>query len=1376
MAFKSYGGVVWNGEPTESYHSTTGQMAKLAVAVAAGGAGMYLATKPMADGQRPIDYVAARARLSGNLSPFQILNTFRVPEVLSPFTSMKYKVQGQASMEGVTYWGREYLSNAFQQSDSTYQWLKYTTGLSTEELGKRGITRRMSGAPSSLADAIVWEAADRGSSGSLYSVFGGKYNEGTGRWQGGVKKLLSHDISLQAMSHEVVNPFTQERGVNRIAAGMFAAGDMYSNTGFTESEVLLGRKWDNAAGAWVKKQASFMPVPAAIGDINNLSDLARRTTMVRGVAAFEMDRFNRLISGVADQFLGPKGGAAFKSILGVAPGVRPGPASAMMLRFGGRAALAGGAILAVGQTDWARRQFGMPGQVVASGLVSTGIGFAAGKLGLGPRAAFMASAASFFGQMVLPGFDQGVVQGLATGAVNLDIARANSLNPFNYLRRTLEGFAPGSTDWETGALLAIGGVAASSARIPRRGMSLAQSMLESMGPGRLGLDLADQSVGMVGLANTSVRDLYYQRVSSLGSGLPHSTFGQRRRLMQHLRNDVYKGNRLGMMQDLNSAFYQAEQDLDLYRKANPMNEALERRLRDISAQFGATPNWVGQLRKEAAGFGAQAYYSFFGADLSVDRAFARRIGDMGFKTAGRLGKWASVGLAIFGAHQLLGGGLLGSKETSQDLKDIYGGRKMVAVKSSRWWEAGGTPFEGGETEYYRPHQYHLMMNRVREKGIWGVTEDSISPIGKFFRKNFTYELEERNYWDRPYPISSAAFSDVPIIGGVLSSTIGQLIKPAKIMHAGEWIRPGEGGGLEYGSVFQGSRREPAMALGAHHGIPQNPFGLEAQSSFLSYQFRELEGMTGWAKNVAQQVITGEDQFGTDSPMLADAGMMTSSRVRFWEMQMGGGLFTNEFLRRVLPRYRSEIDRVNPIANNMPSWLPDKFKWGDPYRSIEWGEGRLPGAGYSALHPELRGVDPEAYPLLFRYAILSDVAPLSAEYNMTKKLVYQRRADGQYNQRQVRFMEQVDRQHAEAVSGFADDRMHERAIRLPGSSLTRAAWAGGQQLARGVAAPAEYLVPMGFRPMQKLMGDRAMIEQYEYERMYGTPMAFWDKPWRDWLRPSMYSAMNMMGWEGKPLWRQQADAAGQYFDQLEFLKWAKLREQAELAGDKQAAQQYRWAQANTRAGVNPQGSPMSIYWTLPESERKFFNAFAHASGKDRHRILEMVPADQAHLYKAIWSRMDSGDQSMWAGADNAISDAYMARQEAAVSASMSNQPMPGEDWVGWHEDVDMSDIAVRYVDRTGRELSDYGMWDKQLKKSMQQPMLAGSTDYLFQGLGGSNVGMTMNNQLRYMTGAAGARGHWQVSPWGGMMNSVQVDYNDNRSADITVAMERYLGGY
>ena len=61
-----------------------------------------------------------------------------------------------------------------------------------------------------------------------------------------------------------------------------------------------------------------------------------------------------------------------------------------------------------------------------------------------------------------------------------------------------------------------------------------------------------------------------------------------------------------------------------------------------------------------------------------------------------------------------------------------------------------------------------------------------------------------------------------------------------------------------------------------------------------------------------------------------------------------------------------------------------------------------------------------------------------------------------------------------------------------------------------------LIPAGFRPIQKLLSEnRSAVETYEYDRLYATPNAFWDKPIRDWIRPAFYSGLHMLGWDGKP---------------------------------------------------------------------------------------------------------------------------------------------------------------------------------------------------------------------------------------------------------------------
>ncbi len=54
--------------------------------------------------------------------------------------------------------------------------------------------------------------------------------------------------------------------------------------------------------------------------------------------------------------------------------------------------------------------------------------------------------------------------------------------------------------------------------------------------------------------------------------------------------------------------------------------------------------------------------------------------------------------------------------------------------------------------------------------------------------------------------------------------------------------------------------------------------------------------------------------------------------------------------------------------------------------MDQGFARLPGAGYEAIHPELKGLDPNDYPDIHKLAILADVAPYSREYNTWRQRV------------------------------------------------------------------------------------------------------------------------------------------------------------------------------------------------------------------------------------------------------------------------------------------------------------------------------------------------------------------------------------------------------
>lgn len=1354
MAFESFRGPdIWSSEEAPNSNANLYNSGQFAVAAAVAGGGLYAGYKYNNNSMYPmIEGASDKLRRIGNLTPFQLANTFRVPEFLSFFTSAQYKnrvlnLSGNTTpISGVIEWGRDALQN-----EDTADYISSITGRSRNELAALGFE------PTRIKNLVGSDTAKLSWSGT---------GPGRGRLSfvqniSGVESsaLLSEDIAVGAFSHEVNAAAGGHKGeVNKLTEGMMRAAGVGERTDDSVNKILRSY---SASGSTAP---SFMPVPSMLGKLDNFDDLARRSTILRGIYSFSANRFNELMETFVDTMGGDKTKEFMRNVLGVNPKVKGGTASSLMARYAGRAAAFGGAVLAVDQLDWFRRQHSF-GQVFSSGVMSAGFAYAAHKMGH-TRVAKYGAAATFLGQLVLPGFDEGLVPGVASSLASLDVIRGSPLNPMTHYRRTVEGLLPGFTGFEFTALTGAAALLATSIRSPISGQTLAEKIFSKYG-NIVGVSHAniDNYYG-VNKEALSPRDIYWNKVSEAVDKKVGAPIGMERRTLKERALLFSQFEKLfGADADFtaNSLFQAAETEhKELMRNSFTTSGGINNRM--VEALRGVASKYQGQglgkkVMMNVEGFGVQLLYSVFGADASYNKDIRSAIKGLGFKgPVGSFGKLLTVAGAGMAAHSILSGNLLGSLAGSEELSRIYSGEQLVEVKSSRAWEAGGTPFEGGETSYFRPHQLALMKSRAREKAVWGENEDEISPLKKFFIKNFTYDLERMNYYRRPYQMTGSAFQDVPIVGDILAGSVGQLIKRARPMHLGEWVREGESG-LEYASLFTGAKSEPAYALGAPKpGVPVSPFAAGEIAKQMVYQFREIEGMTGWAKNIIQQTLTGSAQWENPAQSIATSNEMDSTKRNFWEMNLGGALFSNEIMRRLLPPDRQGLVKQNAIRNDMPYWLPDKFHYGDPFTQIEWGDARLPGAGYAALHPELKGIDPNDYPLIARYAILGDVAPTSYEFNKTQREVYKKRYEGGYNKQQEVLIDTVAANAASVISKLDFRRTDPNAYNTALTPITGGLFHSLLSVAREVAAPAEYLFPMGFRPMQKLTGQlRTPIEEYEHRRMYGTNMAFWDKPIRDWFRPAAYSAAHLAGFDGKPGWRMEADAASQRFDQIEFVKWMRLAQVAKQNGLKNEENQYLWAAQQTRTGVNPQGSPLAIYWALPAEDRAFMDAFARAAPTERGRILEMVPKDQQHLYKALWSRLDSGDPTAQYPTSAKVDGLALAQKAAVLEQQID---MPKEDWIGWNQEVDISDIKVRYAQNHALDLQDYGMWDKQLKKSYNQPFLDGAE--LEVPVPSSIMAQEIRNSLSSMAGPLNS--NYTVNTTYGMSRA-RIAVNDDRESAI-----------
>ena len=364
--------------------------------------------------------------------------------------------------------------------------------------------------------------------------------------------------------------------------------------------------------------------------------------------------------------------------------------------------------------------------------------------------------------------------------------------------------------------------------------------------------------------------------------------------------------------------------------------------------------------------------------------------------ASRKAFWKGFGIGVLIAAPFIPG-MIGSRKTEDELQRIYSGEEEVPVRAGRWWDVGSTPFSGGRIKYFRPHWYQLMKSKAEMVSTYG-SEDAYwehHPLLHPFKYiKDPYWLERANYASRPYPITSPAFSNVPLIGPLLAATIGRIVKPPQRMHEGEWD-------INNYTLYS-PRLEPNMELGGlAPSKPREEFGFKDVTTREALAFAEYTGLPGFIATTLYGQAGPQGTPGKDV-ILQGSRQMTNLARQYYQRELGavsgfnpsgtGGMpfGYSEPLRRFIQPDKLG-SQANEIPNTMPRWLPGEdyminFRTGDPFAKIPEGGARLPGRGYATLHPELRGLKPEEYPDITRYKILADVAPWSKEYMIYRSKV------------------------------------------------------------------------------------------------------------------------------------------------------------------------------------------------------------------------------------------------------------------------------------------------------------------------------------------------------------------------------------------------------
>ena len=129
-------------------------------------------------------------------------------------------------------------------------------------------------------------------------------------------------------------------------------------------------------------------------------------------------------------------------------------------------------------------------------------------------------------------------------------------------------------------------------------------------------------------------------------------------------------------------------------------------------------------------------------------------------------------------------------QTAEERADWYE-NGYSAVRGGRFWGFGSTSeFRGSAIQYYQPNYLKRAHSNWKEIGIYGSAEEKFKhswlpslrhPFSPIRALMDPYWLEKKNMDERPYPLTGKLFSEGTPWGAVLNPTIGEMIKPVRML-------------------------------------------------------------------------------------------------------------------------------------------------------------------------------------------------------------------------------------------------------------------------------------------------------------------------------------------------------------------------------------------------------------------------------------------------------------------------------------------------------------------------------------------------------------------------------------------------------------------
>lgn len=263
--------------------------------------------------------------------------------------------------------------------------------------------------------------------------------------------------------------------------------------------------------------------------------------------------------------------------------------------------------------------------------------------------------------------------------------------------------------------------------------------------------------------------------------------------------------------------------------------------------------------------------------------------------------------------------------------------------------------------------------------------------------------------------------------------------------------------------------------------------------------------------------------------------------------------------------------------------------------------------------------------------------------------------------------------------------------------------------------------------KKLINKRDYLDSYLSSQVFNREVKLWTRPIEHILMPFISTTMHsLFGVDIIPSFTKERRANQQYWDVIRYIKYKRLSVEASMEGDASAAAYYEGKWRSTMVGANPtDSSTRDELNALPYGERRFFDMFSSESDPEkRQKLFKYLPEGAKRIYSSIWmsklaqasddpeviaqfnklresegwNLSEEEEQAYLSETDGTINKADWARAKFVQEYASKNN-LPGPDWIGWNEGVDLDNAHVLSLLKGDENVQDYGYFDSKIREAV-----------------------------------------------------------------------------